>query len=40
MDKQFGKNKNQVWSGVKIRYERDDFTIPEISGNDINEDEL
>lgn len=30
MDKQFGKQKNQAWNGVRIRYdERDDLNIPE-----------
>jgi phage/plasmid-associated DNA primase len=42
MDKQFGTQKNQAWTGVRIRYnERDDLNIPEDEdiddGIDINE---
>ena len=39
MDKQFGRQKNQVWTGIKIRYERDDLDIPveyESDGIDVN----
>jgi len=42
MDKQFGTQKNQAWTGVRIRYnERDDLNIPEDEdiddGIDVNE---
>ena len=42
MDKQFGKQKNLAWNGVRIRYnERDDLNIPEDEeiddGIDVNE---
>jgi P4 family phage/plasmid primase-like protien len=34
IDKQFGKQKNQLWTGIKIRYERDDLDIPELEEDD------
>ena len=42
MDKQFGRQKNQAWTGVRIRYDdRDDLDIPEDEeiddGIDVNE---
>jgi P4 family phage/plasmid primase-like protien len=27
MDKQFGRQRNQVWENVKIKYDREDFTV-------------
>lgn len=34
MDKNYGKQKNTVWTGVKIRYERDNYEIPDIVDDD------
>lgn len=39
MDKEFGRQRNQIWTGVKIKYDRDDYdqhtTDDEISANDL-----
>ena len=37
MDKKFGGNKKATWSGVRIRYERDDLNIPEVGDSDISD---
>jgi len=34
IDKNFSKQKNTVWSGIKIRYERDNYEIPDIVDDD------
>uniref|UniRef100_A0A6C0DR37 SF3 helicase domain-containing protein n=1 Tax=viral metagenome TaxID=1070528 RepID=A0A6C0DR37_9ZZZZ len=36
MDKRFGSHKNATWTGVRMRYERDDLNIP-ISNSDISD---
>ena len=40
MDKQFGKQREQAWVGVKIRYERDDFVMPNVDNNDDTIDDI
>ena len=39
MDKKFGKQKNQKWMGVRIRYESNEFEMPVVN-DDIDPDEL
>jgi phage/plasmid-associated DNA primase len=42
MDKEFGRQKNQMWTGVKIKYERDEVDVDDSDGTDgdINTAEL
>lgn len=34
MDKEFGRQKNQMWTGVKIKYERDEVDVDDSDGTD------
>jgi P4 family phage/plasmid primase-like protien len=40
IDKQFGKQKNQVWKGIKINYERDEFEMPNVNPDEIDVSDL
>jgi P4 family phage/plasmid primase-like protien len=42
MDKMYGRQKNQCWTGVKIRYERDEYDMPDVDSDlsDINPGDL
>jgi hypothetical protein len=40
IDKQFGKQKNQVWKGIKINYERDEFEMPTVNPDEIDVSDL
>jgi hypothetical protein len=40
MDKEYGRQRNQIWHGVKIKYERDDVDDNDDGNTDINTNEL
>ena len=41
MNKEFGQKQNQIWTGVKIKYERDDMpTIANDSADSDDDDDI
>jgi phage/plasmid-associated DNA primase len=40
MDKEYGRQRNQIWSGVRIRYERDNEENVDVEDSSNGEDEI